>query len=452
MNELLAEIKTVILVMFENRSFDHMLGHISLDNNASAIEGLRTPLDKYANIYEGGSYDSFQIPVDTTLEFDLPHEYDYVAMQLAQNPVNKQYAMNGFVAAYAKSTKLNPNPQCEPMGYFSAAQVPITNFIATNFCTCNQWFAPLPTSTQPNRTMAFCGDSKIYSTATRLIPIDDSIFKWMDRAGVNWRVYHDGFSFFSLYQPLWKYVLGSKFKPYKSFTDDMLNEPVADTPQVIIVEPTYQDAPHLGSSHPNDNHAPLAIGWGEDFLRRTYEAVTANKQKFGNTVMVVYYDEHGGFYDHTPPRPVSYTVNTDPPYNFNSLGPRVPGFIISPFVKPGSVCNNLFDHTSVLQFLAELFTPGKPYNQTVDERSRQGLGSISSVLNNTDSWPPPVAPGTPINVSSELGLTIATEPQSVMAQSFELAANQLLANQPDKTRKKYPELSAWKVAVDNRRK
>ena len=141
--------------------------------------------------------------------------------------------------------------------------------------------------------MAFMGDSRIHSTHAGLIKIDKNIFDWMDQNNIRWKVYHDGLSFFALYPSLWSNVLGSNFKDYECFHYDMINEPVGSSPEVIIVEPSYQDAPHIGSDRPNDNHAPLTIGCGEEFLRRTYQSVIANKEKWESTVFIVYYDEHG---------------------------------------------------------------------------------------------------------------------------------------------------------------
>jgi phospholipase C len=449
---ILDKVKTMVLVMFENRSFDHMLGHISLDDPASLVDGLKHPLSQYENLYQGDVYNPFPIRVDTALAGDLPHEYDYVKTQLAKDQVNGNYGMSGFVEAYAKATSTNPNPDCDPMGYFTADQVPITSFLAKSFCTCNRWFSALPTSTQPNRTMALCGETAIFNTASRLIPIEDNLFDWMDRAKVKWRVYHDGLSFFVLYKKLWKNILFRDFRPYRQLADDMLHEPVNEHPQVIIIEPTYQDSPHIGSNRPNDNHAPLAIGWGEDFLRRTYEAITANEEKFGSTVMIVYYDEHGGFYDHVPPPPVTYTTKQTK-HDFQSTGPRIPGIIISPYVKANSVCDAFFDHTSVLQMLAEKFTPGKPYSSPVEARSKQkhGIESLSKALDNPDAWKPPLVPPGKINVHTALGETVAAYPAQPIAQSFENAANQMMAAYPEETRKHYPELTQWKIAVNNRR-
>jgi phospholipase C len=300
--------------------------------------------------------------------------------------------------------------------------------------------------------MAFTGDTNIHDTKLRMISINDSIFDWMDRNGIRWRVYHDGLSFFALYPKLWKHVLGKNFRDYEFLYRDMLQEPAKTAPQVIIVEPSYQDAPHIGSDRPNDNHAPLAIGWGEEFLRRTYQAVIANTAKWQNTVMINYYDEHGGFYDHVPPPLIPYSVTGKSPFNFESLGPRIPGVIVSPLVKPGSVCHSIFDHTSVLQFLAEKFTPGKPYSTSVQKRGNLGIASISQALNNDLTWNPPPPPSQALNVRTALGRTIATAPVNDLEASFEMAANELLQKERAAVVKKYPELLLWKDAVAAARK
>lgn len=453
MPNILDKVKTIVLVMFENRSFDHMLGHLSLENINTEVDGLKDPLDdkKYNNIYKGDTYPPYEIEEDIQLPYDLPHENEDVATQLALSDVTGRFTMTGFVKAFADKTGEIPNKDCLPMGFFKSSKVPITSFLARTFCTCDHWFAPLPSSTQPNRTMAFYGDTNIHTTKTRLINMNNSIFDWLTKAGVRWRVYHDGLSFFILYQKLWKYVFTGKFKDYEFLSKDIQQEPAESAPEVIIVEPSYQSSPHIGSDRPNDNHAPLAIGWGEEFLRRTYEAITSNQQKFENTVMIVYYDEHGGFCDHVPPPFIKYTTTEDTPFTFNSCGVRIPAIIVSPLVKTGSVCHSVFDHTSVLQFLAEKFTPGTPYSDSVQNRRDQGIASITEALTNEVSWVPPVPPSAPITVNTALGKTIETAPSDEMTKSFEYAANQLMEQKPAETGKKYPELFQWKNAVENAR-
>lgn len=184
-------------------------------------------------------------------------------------------------------------------------------------------------------------------------------------------------------------------------------------------------------------------------MRRTYEAVIANKEKYGKSVFIVYYDEHGGFYDHVPPPNISYAITSENGYNFESLGPRIPAIIVSPFVKQGSVSNLLFDHTSVLQLIAEKFTPGTPYNKTVNERRlvQNGIKSISAALNNNTYWQPPPSPSQVIEVKSQLGLFVHPSAQQAM---FQNAFNMMLAAHPKKTTAKYPEIVEWHNALNNR--
>ncbi|HWK05184.1 MAG TPA: alkaline phosphatase family protein [Puia sp.] len=446
---MLDSIKTIVLLQFENRSFDHMLGHLSYDNTNPQVNGLKQDLSQYQNFYKGDAYTPFMFTVDTNLTDDLPHEYTDVATQLAWSGLRKQFQMTGFVEAYANKTGRSPNPQADPMGFFGAEHVPITHFLAGAFCVCDQWHCPLPSSTQPNKTMALCGESSIYYTKTQLISATNNLFDWMDKAGVRWRVYHDGLSFFILYNSLWGHVLGPHFRDYENLYKDFQQEHDDTFPQVIVVEPSYQSGPHLGPDHPNCNHAPLAIGWGEDFLRRTYEAVTSNAARWGNTLMLVYSDEHGGFFDHVAPPAIAYTTEGADPHTFSSLGPRIPGLIISSFVKEGSICHQLLDHTSVLQLLAEKFTPGTPYSPTVEDRRKKGIGSISAALDMTlPTRAAPAPPQQPISVSSALGDTIATPADTdPMRQSFETAAMNMLAAQPAPVGDKYPELLQWRDVV-----
>ena len=148
---------------------------------------------------------------------------------------------------------------------------------------------------------------------------------------------------------------------------------------------------------------------------------------------------------------IGYQTKENPPYAFATMGPRIPGIIASPMVKPGSVCSTLFDHTSVLQFLAETFTPGQPYSNDVDARKQQGIASLSAALADQPQRAKndiPAVPAQPIPVASALGDNIAAPPRTAMQSAFELAAKELLKQHPVETTKKFPELVHWKAAVD----
>ena len=448
------KVRTVILLMFENRSFDHMLGHLSYENINPNINGLKDPLpqDPYRNLYNQKPYFPYAINNDVPLTCDIPHEFDYVNTQLGWNAIQNKFLMNGFVEAYARSSNTEPVGEAEPMRYLTSKEVPITSFLARNFCTCDNWFCSIPTSTQPNRTFAFTGDSSIHKTGLQSISLKNNLFKWLDTAKINWKVYHDYISFFILYPGLWNQMFGPKFDSYEKFHTDWKKAPTQSDPRLIIIEPTYQDCPHI-NKQPNDNHAPLAIGWGEEFLRGVYETVTSNKEKWEETVMIVYYDEHGGFFDHVPPPLFPYTTTGKDKFQFNSLGPRIPGIIVSPFVEKGSVCHSLFDHTSVLQFLSEIFTPGTPFSKNVDVRKQNNIKSISEALTNEIQWLPPQAPNNPIAVHSVLGELISKPPASseTMRRAFEEASEDLMQRRPADVERKYPQLFQWKNAMEQRR-
>lgn len=443
---MLDNIKTIVLLMFENRSFDHLLGHLSYDGINNEVDGLQSPLSQYANPYKGDPYPPFRIKSNTAMATDLPHELEQIAKQLNKSSSNGQYQMDGFVKVYLDETGSTPSNKMDPMGFYGADQVPISSFLASTYTVCDRWFAALPTSTQPNRTMAFCGDTTIDHTKTQLISAAGNIFDWMDRNEVKWRVYHDGLSFFILYSRLWGKVLGDNFCDYERMYNDFKSESDDTFPEVIVVEPSYADSPHFGSDQPNDNHPPLAIGFGEEFLRRTYQAITCNPKRWGNTLMIVYYDEHGGFFDHVPPPKVDYQVDGGSNTHFTSLGVRIPGILVSPFVEKGGVTHLQFDHTSILQLLAEKFTPGKPYSATVADRKNQGVHSLSEALTAEADKTAPDAPPAPIVVKTALGANVANEPDGAMGQAFEQAALNMLKSRPADTKEKYPELVQWKDA------
>lgn len=449
MPNLLDQVSSIVLVMMENRSFDHFLGSMTLQDPTVDINGLKKDLiDSYNNVYNGTPFPVFERSSDNELPFDVPHEWNYVQTQLAPNNISGNLGMDGFVTAYALSTKTHPNPQCEPMGYFPEKFLPMTRWLARNFAVCDNWFCPIPTSTQPNRTMAFSGDTPIFETKTQLINIsNNNIFDWLSRDGrhVNWRVYHEGFPFFALYPPLWGHVLGPRFRRYESLYADIMTESLDQSPQLTIIEPIYEDAPHFGGRHADDNHAPLAVSWGEDFIRRTYQAISANPDKWKGTLMILYYDEHGGFYDHVAPPDMTYTTTGDNPHTFTTLGPRIPAILVSPLVRPGVPCHLLLDHTSVLQLLAEKFgKPGEGWSDTVNQRRQAGIRSISEALNNPVPFPAPQEPVIPIpSTPVDLGKSLTTPPQNSMGIAFESAGLQLLEQQPT-AKIVFPELVQWK--------
>ena len=435
------QIKTIVIVMMENRSFDHVLGHLRMPEygNRKDVEGLDDPTDnpKYVNFLSAQGYAPFPMK-DQILPHDLPHGRDFVKTQLAES--NGTLTMSGFVKAYKEFTGSVVN-EPPPMGFLAPQDVPISSFFAEQYTVCDHWFSPLPADTQPNRSVAFSGYSLIEDTKGRPIPVppESFIFEWLTRHKVSWRVYHSGLSFFMLFQSF-KLPYWSNFSNIRDLAGHIASPD--QMPQVIFIEPEYGDSP-VHSGPINDNHPPTQMGPGEHFLREMYATLSKLPEKWNQTLMIVTYDEHGGFFDHVPPPKLRTPAPLGALFSqpFESMGPRVPAMLVSPFMKKGGVFNGMMDHTSILQFLAEKFTPGKDYNDEVKRRREFGIQSVSAALRTNPDTPRSDTPLAPADQLEGAVLTPpATEIQPGNQEAFAVAARQLLAQDRICALQKFPEL------------
>ncbi len=432
MSEPLDQIETVVIVIMENRSFDHLMGYQSLPPYCRPLRGIQESpgwLTVHSNPFNGDLYPPFHL-VEKQFPVDPPHERYDISYQLGA-PVNGCFPMDGFVGNYAVVQAISRDPSIAPlpavMGYYSQAEVPLIHFLAQSFAVCDNWFAPLPASTQPNRLMAMSGISMIDSNQ-KVLPDQKLVYDWLNERQIRWRVYHEGIPFFSL-MPRWipEILSSDHFVPFSRLVVDVQDESPETFPQVIFVEPVYTDAPHLGSA--DDDHPPTSIDGGQEFLKRTYLSLISNPDRWAKTLLIITYDEHGGIYDHVSPQPWT----TQPPLGttyppFTSSGVRVPALVISPYVNPGTIYSEPLDHTSILKMLGQKFGGGEGYSSEVD--LREG-GSVASVLNRTIARTEILAPpGSP-------GYTGAV-PQNVVA--FQNAAETMISQNPEKTKSKFPEL------------
>lgn len=443
----LGKIRNIVVVMAENRSFDHMLGYLSLPpSNRIDVDGLRAEEDwraRFTNLDQGQAYTPFlgEDPYMMPHNFDPPHERPNVAGNLGPLQDNT-YAMNGFVSSIPVSVSGDPVVRRLVMSYFNYTQAPMNDFFSQNYAICDRWFSSLPAGTQPNRLMSMSGYSLI-EVNHDVLPEHDLVYDWLTRQGVSWRVYHQGVPFFSM-MPKWlpEILMGDHFRNFSNLESDLVSTPPDQFPQVIFVEPTYQDAPHLGWS--TDAHAPSGISNGQEFLMQVYNAVTNSPAFWRGAVMIVDYDEHGGFFDHVSPPMIPTAVPANASYNtpFASLGVRVPNYVISPFVKAGSVHHNLLDHTSVLKLIGEKFGNGS-YSELVDARPVQ---SLSSVLNfDTPITNPPSAPALNEYLAKRgpvpVGATVPV-PNTKLQQGFRKAVSSLKQQGADASHPKFGKLLA----------
>jgi phospholipase C len=408
----LSDIKTIVILMMENRSFDHMLGYLGLPGSpVSGVEGLRDDagwLAAHANRDSDGSTQPPFLsdnPYTMPDRFDPPHERPAVEANLGQLGVDDIFAMDGFIAGIPEKICSDPDARKLVMSHFNGTSAPMTDFLARNFTICDQWFSALPAGTQANRLMAMSGYSLIDTNQTPL-PNQDLVYDWLTHRNVSWRVYHQGLPFFALMPNQIPAILGEiNFRDYRDFAGDILHTPPNQLPQVIFIEPTYGDAPHLGRS--TDDHAPAGISDGEGFILETYNAITESDAFWKGCLFIVDFDEHGGFYDHVSPPLVATAPPPGSKYPdnpFRSLGVRTPGLLVSPFVKPGAVCHNRFDHTSVLKLLGQKFDPDEKYSPVVDNRE---VDSLSVAL---DFSAPLVPSPVPASLDSYFALQAAAPP------------------------------------------
>lgn len=439
-------VDTIVVLMMESRSFDHVLGHLSLEGApyAGLLNGLTgLPIDglltdaRYGNSCQGRIHQPFEMR-DGVLPEGLSDDRESVKTALGRTQAAHAHAMDGFVRAYYRSPDAQRSQRPLPMAFLRAKDAPVTNFLARNYAVCDRWFAPLPTGSIPNRLMATCGESHVSDTPSNLLPHHATVFDWMNQRGLRYRVYHDGLSFFTLCPWMLGDVAGDRFRDAGRLAEDFLRERDETFPQLVFVEPSYFDGPVRCDKEANDNRPPSSMAAGEKFLLSVYEALTANPERFQRTLFIVTYASHGGFYDHVPPARIRHEGPRDARYSpFETTGVRVPAIVVSPHVERGTVFHGTLDHTSILQLVAERFDAGRPYSPAVAARAAQGIGSVSSVLNLAaprDKIPvPPTVPA-----RSRHRLRHTKSPPSRERDAFYQAARALCDHCPSRVARTYP--------------
>lgn len=449
----LQDIQTIIVLMLENRSFDHVLGYLSLEDtpHKMPVDGLsdsQARRDRFVNSYEAQHYYSHPLLATEQRFEDPPHERATIAIQIGRPPFpGSSDFMGGFVESYMQA-KPPPEDPGAVMGYYPAAAVPVWDFLARNFTVCDHWFAALPTGTQANRLMAMSGESSIIDNAPVFLPDQNLVYDWLSEHGVSWCAYQYGefLPFFSL-MPRWlpeivtsltlSQVGGrGRFRRYSKFREHWQGDD--PMPSVIFLEPEYTDGPH---ANPNDDHPPSGIAKGQLLIAEIYNDLISNPARWQNTLFIVTYDEHGGFFDHVPPLSIPQKAGG---YPFKTTGVRVPALLISPQVAAGQVFDRPLDHTSFLQLLADRFNPNQDYSAPVGARQTQ-LARLAEALSQLPATPR--APEIPQAVLDFLrGLVPQASPENTFGAPGAAANSQAMDNAAAKVAQDHPELlkmPAW---------
>ncbi|HVZ34454.1 MAG TPA: alkaline phosphatase family protein [Polyangiaceae bacterium] len=215
-----------------------------------------------------------------------------------------------------------------------------------------------------------------------------TIFDWLADEKRHFEIYVDGPSLPAVGVPSNLLLMRSQWGHLRKFAHPLTALEAAwqskqPAPDVIYCEPLYNDFATVLGLHGDCNHPPLPVAFGESFLKRVYGILTSNPSKWQRTILVVCYDEHGGFFDHVAPPAMPYAppdgADWQDASSFATLGVRIPGLIVSPLVEPRSVYKGLLDHTSILQLIIERWGDPVDLNAFGDAARRKNMGHVQSL-------------------------------------------------------------------------
>ncbi len=336
-------IKHIVVLMLENRSFDQMLGCMQqLVLGLEGIDVTEIPPVCY-NDCRSNARRYYQLPdPERCLDPSPSHEHKDVVLQINNNK------MDGFIDNYSSVPGSNEDHYQDIMGYYPLDSLPVMHKLARSFLICDHWYSPLPGPTWPNRFFVHSGTCNGHVTMPSgtfhpdLPSCDrpqDTIYDRLEDGKITWKIYHDGLPQSLVLQKLWKRV--DHFHDMPVFWQDVAGDE-GSFPQYSFIEPCYRGAAE------NDQHPPADVMNGEALIANVYNGLRGNDPLWKSTLLILVYDEHGGFFDHVPPPPGVPPDDKTSEYGFNQYGIRVPAILISPWMPAGKL-STPFDHTSILK-------------------------------------------------------------------------------------------------------
>jgi hypothetical protein len=348
-----------VVLMLENRSFDHVFGYLGIGDGVppAGFTNYLKPGDKTSGTFKSRKGGDF-----TAIGEGPSHSLKQVNEQLfgvtkPSSAAAKKPLLNGFVSSFEVSLKydLKRAPTTselqQVMNCFDPVQLPVLSTLAKNFVLCDRWFADVPGPTMPNRAFVHAATSQGYTYNAGWKP-EFTCKTLYDRINADpsksWRsYYHDQDDILELYPNMKKdetnHVLFEG-----NFVSDVAGDKLAT---YSFITPAFLGAPQ----HPtNSMHAPADVRPAEKLVADVYDALRAQPDVWKKTLLIVVFDEHGGYYDHVPPpatvSPDGIAGRTDQsflvPFDFKRLGLRVPCILISPWFKPG-VDSTVYSHSTI---------------------------------------------------------------------------------------------------------
>lgn len=393
----LDKINHFVVLMLENRSFDHLLGSLKTLNPAvaGALSG------EYSNPQDPAEPDSPQVftgPASAfAMPFDPDHEFLDVQMQLygrapggqrGPPPRTAPAPMNGFIYS-ATAAAHNAANAGRVMQCLQPQQLPVLMTLAQEYAVFNYWHSSLPGPTWPNRFFVHAATSGGLADS----PSDPdiiagfnfpagTIFKRLEAGGRNWYIYHDGMpQAVGIDQLRAEFldVFTKKFRDMDHFEGDLNSDTL---PEYIFIEPHYDTGHRYVKG--NSMHPLNDVRKGEALVKRVYETLRASRY-WADTMLIITFDEHGAFFDHVSPPPAvppggdQRYANPSDHFDFDQLGVRVPAIVVSAYTNKNTVIGTnpreFVDHTSILKTVEARF--GLPWMTQRDKAAPTLEGALN---------------------------------------------------------------------------
>lgn len=361
-------ISHVIVLMMENRSFDHLLGWLkkSFSPNINGLtEDMTVPRDPN-DITKGNikvNNNGFDISPD-----DPPHDYDNIKIQLNNGH------MDGFILDAIETNRNESNP----ISMFDINSAPIINTLGLEYAIFDNWYCSVPGPTDPNRAYAMSGTSNgAINNFNGTLWTQQSYFDFLRENNHTFNGYfQDDLWALGYFKDMLKPENIKNIKPLEFFYEDLKNNNIADFIWLQPRSSTHQN------KLPTWQHPDASVALGEELIKEIYEAIRSSNI-WNETLFIITYDEHGGFYDHVSP-PTEGVPNPDNNYatngyTFNSLGVRIPTIAISPWIKKGSII-------STNTFPNERPTSTSQFESTSILSTTNSIFNINKSLSNRMSW------------------------------------------------------------------
>ena len=362
----LDNLKHIVVLMMENRSFDHMLGAMRAeDARINGLTGTESNPDTTNEPAKVAPKAAFQGQFDPDPDHHFPAVHKQLYFGTPGPPARP--SMQGFVQSYYDQLEDVGNSR-QIMYYFKTGTLPVLHGLARNYAVFNGWFSSIPGPTVCNRAFAHYGTS--YGKASLdIFYIPDeyknkykSIYERLQAAGRTTKLYY--FDPSSSTQEVVNLLQNQPqiFATYQQFLKDC---EAGVLPDYSFVEPNYSDhtAPDGAGLPASDQHPDHDVRAGEEFIASIYNAIRNNDDLWNSTALLITYDEHGGIYDHVQPPACKgldgFTASMDDTggvaFSFDRLGVRVPAILISPWIAKSTVVpgpedpvnGRVFEHASI---------------------------------------------------------------------------------------------------------